>query len=305
MNAAARLDRAAIPHEFLPRVRFDEPLARHTSWHVGGPADVWFEPADGAELAGFLGALPPDVPVHFVGLGSNVLVRDGGLRGVTISLHGGLDRLERLDGTRVHADAGVPCARVARQCVKWGLGPAEFFAGIPGTVGGALAMNAGAWGGETWPHVVDVDVVDRAGTRRTRAAAEYRWGYRHLDAPAPREWFVAVRFEFEPRPDATLDGIKVLLERRRETQPIGEWSCGSTFTNPPGDHAARLIEAAGLKGFAIGGARVSTKHANFLINEGEATAADLERLIAHVREVVERVHGVRLATEVRIVGEPA
>ncbi|MFO0450915.1 MAG: FAD-binding protein, partial [Pseudomonadota bacterium] len=159
MNASALLDRRSIAREFLPRVRFDEPLARHTSWHVGGPADAWYEPADADELAAFLRHLPASVPVHFVGLGSNVLVRDGGLRGVTISLHGGLDRLERLDDTRVHADAGVPCARVARQCVKWGLGPAEFVAGIPGTVGGALARNAGAWGGETWPHVVAVDVV--------------------------------------------------------------------------------------------------------------------------------------------------
>ncbi len=294
-----------IAPEFMPRVRLDEPLSRHTSWHVGGPADAFFVPEDAADLAAFLAQLPAGVPVHFLGLGSNVLVRDGGLRGVVVSLHGSLDRLERLGETRVHADAGVPCARVARQCAKWCLGPAEFFAGIPGTVGGALAMNAGAWGGETWPHVVEVDTVDRAGTRRTRAAAEFRWGYRHLERPANDEWFVAARFEFGVVAEGAADRIKALLERRRETQPIGEWSCGSTFTNPPGDHAARLIEAAGLKGFGIGGARVSTKHANFLINEGEATALDLERLIAHVQATVERQHGVRLVPEVRTVGEAA
>ena len=278
--------RSVIPAEFQPHVRFDEPLSRHTSWHVGGPADAFYTPTSAEELARFLGALPGEVPVHWLGLGSNVLVRDGGLRGVVVSLHLGIDRLERNGATRVHADAGVPCARVARQCAKWLLGPAEFFAGIPGTVGGALAMNAGAWGGETWPHVVEVDVVDRGGRRRTRAAREYGYGYRELRPPAGGEWFIAVRFEFAPQPHATAETIKRLLVRRRETQPIGAWSCGSTFTNPPGDHAARLIDSAGLKGYRIGGAVVSPKHANFLRNEGTATAADVERLIGHVQAEV-------------------
>ena len=297
--------RPAFLPRFLPRLRFAEPLARHTSWHVGGPADAFFMPGSAEELAAFLAALPAEVPCYFLGLGSNLLVRDGGLRGVVIALHGGLDRLERVAATRVHADAGVPCARLARQCVKWTLGPAEFFAGIPGTVGGALAMNAGAWGGETWPYVVEVDVVDRRGGRRTRAAREYRYGYRRLEAPAADEWFVAARFEFERRPDASSETIRSLLAHRRETQPIGAWSCGSTFTNPVGQHAARLIESAGLKGARIGGAVVSDKHANFIVNEGSASAADIEQLIAHVQHTVEQRHGVRLDTEVRIVGEPA
>ena len=295
----------AFRPEFLPRLRFAEPLSSHTSWHVGGPADAFFTPRSAEELGAFLAALPADVPCYFLGLGSNLLVRDGGVRGVVIALHGGLDRLERVAATRVHADAGVPCARLARQCVKWTLGPAEFFAGIPGTVGGALAMNAGAWGGETWPHVVEVDVVNRRGVRRTRAVREYRYGYRHLEAPAPDEWFVAARFEFERRPEASTDTIRSLLVRRREMQPIGAWSCGSTFTNPVGQHAARLIESAGLQGARIGGAVVSERHANFLVNEGSASAADLEQLIAHVQRTVEQRHGVRLETEVRIVGEPA
>jgi UDP-N-acetylmuramate dehydrogenase len=302
MNAAVR---DVIAPEFLAHVRFDEPLSRHTSWHVGGPADAFYTPGSADELGRFLAALPSSIPVFWLGLGSNTLIRDGGLRGVVISLHLGLDRLERCGDDHVHADAGVPCARLARQCTKWLLGPAEFFAGIPGTIGGALAMNAGAWGGETWPHVAEVDVIDRHGARRTRAAAEYRYGYRELHAPAADEWFIAARFVFAPAPAASTDTLKNLLVQRRETQPVGAWSCGSTFTNPPGDHAARLIDTAGLKGLRMGGAVVSTKHANFLINEGEATAEDIERLIAHVQGEVERRHGVRLSTEVKIVGERA
>ena len=153
--------------------------------------------------------------------------------------------------------------------------------------------------------MVEVDVIDRDGRRRTRAAAEYRYGYREVHPPVAGEWFIAARFEFSPAPEATAQTIRDLLLQRRDKQPVGAWSCGSTFTNPPGDHAARLIEAAGLKGCRVGGAVVSTKHANFLINEGEATADDIERLIGHVRDEVERQHGVRLTTEVRIVGERA
>ena len=291
--------------EFQGRLRADEPMSRHTSWHVGGPVDWWFTPRDLADLRAFLRALPVALPVHWIGLGSNLLVRDGGLRGAAIALHGVLTRLDRLSQTEVQCEAGVPCARIAKQCVKWGIGPAAFFAGIPGTLGGALAMNAGAWGGETWPHVEEVTVVCRDGSVRTRPASDYQWGYRHVALPAGDEAFIGARLRFEVRPDASDDEIRVLLERRRDTQPIGEWSCGSTFTNPPGDHAARLIETAGLKGCRRGGAVVSTKHANFIVNEGEATAADIEGLIAHVRAEVLRVHGIELCTEVRMVGEAA
>jgi UDP-N-acetylmuramate dehydrogenase len=294
----------AVSPQFSGRVVHGEPLSRHTSWHVGGPAETWFEPRDANDLSTFLRGLPPGTPVHWIGLGSNVLVRDGGLRGVVISTHGTLDRLERLQETQVRGEAGVACARLAKQCVKWGLGPAEFFAGIPGTLGGALAMNAGAFGGETWRHVLEVETIDRAGVRRVRPASDFRVGYRSVVAPA-EEWFLAARLEFEHHPQAHQDEIRALLERRRQSQPIGAWSGGSTFTNPPGDHAARLIDTAGLKGFRVGGAAVSTKHANFFINEGEATARDLEQLILHVQRTVERVHGVHLEPEVRIIGEPA
>jgi len=294
----------AVADSFAARIRRREPLSRHTSWHVGGPAEVFFNPRDRTELAAFLRGLPERVPIYWIGLGSNLLVRDGGLPGVVISTHGTLDALERTGETRVRAEAGVACARIARQCIKWGLGPAEFFAGIPGTLGGALAMNAGAFGGETWRHVRSVETIDRHGTERVRAAEEYRVGYRQVAAPAPDEWFLSAALEFERRPGAHSEEVQRLLARRKETQPIGEWSCGSVFTNPPGDHAARLIEAAGLKGYRIGDASVSQKHANFIINHGTARAADLERLIEHVRATVERLHGVSLHPEVRIVGVP-
>lgn len=294
----------AVAPEFLMRVRRDEPLSRHTSWHVGGPAEVFFNPRDRAELAAFLRTVPLEVPIQFIGLGSNLLVRDGGVKGIVVSTHGTLDVLTRIDETTVHAQAGVACARIARQCVKWGLGPAEFFAGIPGTLGGALAMNAGAFGGETWRHVLSVETIDRGGEAHSRAAGEYRVSYRQVIAPAPEEWFIAATLSFERRPAAHESEVRALLERRKASQPIGEWSCGSVFTNPPGDHAARLIEVAGLKGFRIGDASVSHKHANFIINHGQASAADLERLIAHVRDTVQRVHGVALRPEVRIVGAP-
>ena len=302
--------------EFSARVLHDVSMAKHTSWHVGGPADLFFTPRDVMDAAAFVRQLPPAMPLLWIGLGSNLLVRDGGVRGAVVSTHGALGTLERLSATRIQAEAGVPCARIARQCVKWGLGPAEFFAGIPGTLGGALAMNAGAWGGETWRHVVEVDVLDRRGVRHTRKAADYEVGYRSVksrgegtatgEGTGPgEEWFVGARLEFERTPGVNTEAIRELLDRRKESQPIGEWSCGSVFTNPPRDHAARLIESAGLKGFRIGDASVSEKHANFIINHGAARAADVEALILHVQRTVAKVHGIELHTEVRIVGEPA
>jgi UDP-N-acetylmuramate dehydrogenase len=301
MNAQRSTDLAP---EFATRVLRDVPMAKHTSWHVGGPADLFFTPRDVMDLAGFMRQLPQEMPLLWVGLGSNLLVRDGGIRGAVISTHGALGALERLSATRIQVEAGVPCALIARQCVKWGLGPAEFFAGIPGTLGGALAMNAGAWGAETWRHVIEVDVLDRRGVRHTRTPADYDVGYRRVKGPEG-EWFIGARLEFEHAPEVNADAIRELLDKRRETQPIGEWSCGSVFTNPPGDHAARLIESAGLKGFRIGDASVSLKHANFIINHGAARAADIEALILHVQRTVADVHRIRLETEVRIVGVPA
>ncbi|MFZ9708679.1 MAG: UDP-N-acetylmuramate dehydrogenase [Steroidobacteraceae bacterium] len=295
----------ALEARFEGRLRRHEPMARHTSWHVGGPADLFFEPRDRADLAVFLQSVPATLPITWVGLGSNLLVRDGGLRGAVVVTHGALSGLERRDDGLIWCEAGVPCARIARQCVRWGLGPAEFFAGIPGTLGGALAMNAGAFGGETWRHVVSVEVMGRDGRIYDRSAGEYRVSYRHIDPPVAGEAFLAATLRFEARPASSNETIRDLLVERKTKQPIGEWSCGSVFINPPGDHAARLIEAAGLKGTRRGGATVSPKHANFIVNEGAATAAELESLIAEVQQIVQRQFGVRLQTEVRIVGEAA
>lgn len=292
-----------LPPEFASRVRIAEPLSRHTSWHVGGPADIFFAPRDRADLLAFLKILPPEVPLLWLGLGSNLLVRDGGVRGVVISTRDALIALERRGERGVYAEAGVPCAKLARQCARWDLGPAEFFTGIPGTVGGALAMNAGAFGGETWPQVASVETVDRHGVVRERSREQFRISYRHVDPPANDEWFLAANFHFEA--GSSEADTRDLLARRKQTQPIGEWSCGSVFTNPPGDHAARLIETAGLKGLRIGGAVVSTKHANFILNEGAATARDIETLIYQVQQEVARKHGRELTPECRIVGEAA
>ena len=299
----AESDWAVLETRFADRVRRNESMSRHTSWHVGGPADLYFEPRDRADLAAFLQMVPTALPITWVGLGSNLLVRDGGIRGAVVVTHGALSGLERRADGEVWCEAGVPCARIARQCVRWGLGPAEFFAGIPGTLGGALAMNAGAFGGETWNHVERVEIIDRSGQIRERSASEYDVTYRHVEAPAAGEAFLAATLRFESRPASSNEAIRDLLVERKAKQPIGEWSCGSVFVNPPGDHAARLIEAAGLKGTRRGGAAVSPKHANFIVNEGEATAADLEALIGHVQHTVEQRFGVRLQTEVRMVGE--
>jgi UDP-N-acetylmuramate dehydrogenase len=285
-------------------LRRDEPMSRHTSWRAGGKADLFFIPASVEGLQAYLRDLDAETPIFWLGVGSNLLVRDGGLRGVVISAAGILKDIERVERYLVRAGSGVPCTSLARQCIRWRLGPSEFFAGIPGTVGGALTMNAGAHGGETWERVESVRTIDRAGAIHERLPAEYSVAYRSVSGP-PDEWFLEATFRFEPGVEASMDVMKEMLERRKATQPLGLPSCGSVFRNPPGDHAARLIEAAGLKGCRIGAAEVSPKHANFIINTGDATATDIEELIEHVRQTVIEHHGVELQHEVRIVGEVA
>ncbi len=278
-----------------------EPLARYTSWHVGGPAERFYRPADIDDLATALAGVADDEPLFWLGLGSNLLVRDGGIRGTVISTRHALGGMELLGRGRVQAGAGVACAQLARFAARSALAGAEFLAGIPGTVGGALAMNAGAWGGETWRQVEAVETVDRNGVRRERMPEDFTVGYRCVVAPAG-EWFVGARLVFDEGEGSTAR-IRELLAERGRSQPTGSKNCGSVFRNPPGDHAARLIEAAGLKGMAVGDASVSDKHANFIINRGAATAADIETLIERIRDAVEGASGIRLEPEVRIVGE--
>ncbi|MGQ9659258.1 MAG: UDP-N-acetylmuramate dehydrogenase [Thermochromatium sp.] len=281
---------------------FDEPLSRYTSWRVGGPARRLYRPADADDLVEFMRRLDPDEPLLWLGLGSNLLVDDAGFPGTVILTQGTLGHLERRGHDRLYAEAGVTGASLARYAARQDLTGSEFLAGIPGTLGGALAMNAGAWGGETWSLVRRVWTLDRQGQLCERAASDYEPGYREVRGPAG-EWFLAAELELIPGDGvASRARIHTLLKRRAITQPVGQPSCGSVFRNPPGDHAARLIDALGLKGTRIGGAEVSEKHANFIINRGGATATDIVRLIEQIQETVERHTGIHLMPEVRRVG---
>jgi len=308
-------ERFVIEHGLRGTFRRDEPMARHVSWRAGGRVRVFYQPADVADLSAFLRAFSAPQPVLFVGLGSNLLVRDGGFDGAVVLTHHALgDRpLVLPDGTsgpspglRVRVAAGVPAPHLARFVAKHGGGGAEWMAGVPGTVGGALAMNAGCYGGETWNHVEGVETIDRAGALHRRAKTEFDVAYRHVAAKSGiDEWFVGATFAFERGDEArAMARMRELLARRVATQPLSEPNAGSVFRNPPGDHAARLIESCGLKGFTVGGARVSTKHANFIVNRGGATAADIESVIEHVEHAVRAATGIALVREVRIVGEP-
>jgi UDP-N-acetylmuramate dehydrogenase len=261
--------------------RRGEPMARHTSWRAGGAADRAYAPAGLDDLAAFLRSLPDAEPVHMTGLGSNLLVRDGGLRGTVIFTHWALRELRLAGPGRVHADAGVASPKVARFAAVNELAGAEFLAGIPGTVGGALAMNAGCYGGETWNIVESVTTIDRTGKIQTRDPGDYEVAYRHVRLKgAADEWFVGATFSLPPGSAAESRAkITELLKKRIATQPLGEPNAGSVFRNPRGDYAARLIEACGLKGRALGGAEISRKHANFIVNTANARAADIEALI--------------------------
>lgn len=280
-----------------------EGLARYTSWRVGGAAKRFFKPADINDLSVFLQSLPETESLTWLGLGSNILVREGGVQGTVIFTLNCLNKIDLLDNRIVRVEAGIPCAKLAKFCAKNGLADSSFFAGIPGTVGGALMMNAGAFGGYTWEHVVAVETIDRHGKLRLREPSDFKIYYREIHAPSG-EWFVAGHFHFDQgQPDKLQEEIKQLLHKRSTAQPIGVLSCGSVFRNPPGDFAARLIDETGLKGTKIGGAWVSDKHANFILNGGEASADDIEALINLVADRVEDQQKVRLIAEVHIIGE--
>ena len=284
-------------------MKLNEPMKKHTSWRTGGHAERYFKPADVDDLCSFLEQIPEDEPLFWFGLGSNLLIRDGGLQGTVIALSGVLNDLHVYDDVSMHVGAGVACAKVARMSVKAGLSGGEFLAGIPGTMGGALAMNAGAFGGETWNIVSSVETVNRQGQRIKRDATEFETAYRHVNLPED-ECFVSAELLLAGDGDTNGQArIQALLNKRTERQPTGKASCGSVFRNPENDYAARLIEVSGLKGQSIGNAEVSDKHANFIINSGSASAEDIESLILLIQEKVKLDHGIELIPEVRIVGE--
>lgn len=295
-------------------LRVQEPMRKHVSWRAGGMAQNFYLPADLRDLALFLRHLPRAQPVHMIGLGSNLLVRDEGIKGAVVALHARLNDLTLVEqiggGGIIYADAGVPCAKLARFAALHHLAGAEFLAGIPGTVGGALAMNAGCYGAETWEIVEKVKTIDRAGELHERNPDDYYIGYRHIDlqqktgSVGNEEWFVGGWFKLiRGDHETSRQKIKRLLTARINSQPLNFPNAGSVFRNPPGDYAARLIEMSGLKGCSVGGAMVSTKHANFIINSGDATASDIETVITMVRHAVKEQTGIELIQEVRIIGD--
>lgn len=284
-------------------LREQEPMSRHTSWKTGGDADYYYRAADIDDLSVFMSRLPIDMPVTWIGFGSNLLVRDGGLSGVVISVVGVLDELEKINETEVIVGAGVPSAKAARFAAQQGLGGIEFLAGIPGTIGGALAMNAGAYGGEVWQYIKQAETINRKGERKVYSKDQFEIGYRCVSLPED-EWFVACNLDLEISDKYTVERrITNMLSDRAVAQPLGQHSCGSVFRNPPDDHAARLIDDCGLKGKQVGGATVSEKHANFIINSGNATSSDIEQLIELIQATVFEKHVVKLIPEVRIIGE--
>ena len=308
MKMTEPIDRSGVA--LRGSLRMNEPMAKHVSWRAGGVAERAYVPADRADLAAFLTTLPKSEPVCFVGLGSNLLVRDGGFHGTVVLMHSPHGAM-RLEGDLIRAEAAVACPKVARFAATHGFEGAEFLAGVPGTVGGALAMNAGCYGSETWDVVAKVLTVSRAGKFSERAPADFETGYRRVELRASRlgeeEWFVTAWFRLRAGDQKRARSrIKELLAKRIAEQPLDLPNAGSVFRNPRGDHAARLIEACGLKGYEIGGARISEKHANFIVNpKGGARAADIEALIGHARETVKERFGIELVPEVRIIGEAA
>ncbi len=289
---------------FQGELLLDQPLADYTTWRVGGRAKALYKPVGTSDLAAFLKQLPPEEPMMWLGLGSNSLIRDTGFLGTVILTQGCLDRLTLLENDLVFVESGVSCAKMARFCARNGLTGGEFWAGIPGTMGGALRMNAGCFNGETWNAVVEVETMTRQGEIRKRKPSEFEVVYRHVTG-LQDEWFISATCRLKPgNKDESLETIKTLLARRAATQPTGEFNCGSVFRNPPNHYAAQLIESCGLKGTRIGGAIVSLKHANFIINEaGLASARDIERLIHLVQSKVYEQTGIELCREVHIVGD--
>lgn len=277
-------------------------MSRHSSWRCGGFAEHYFTPFDRAALTDFLRQVSVNEPLYWLGLGSNTLIRDGGLRGTVVATSPGLSRCHWLDTEHLYAESGLTCGRLAREAASRDRTGIEFFAGIPGTFGGALSMNAGALGGETWDFVEWVETIDRQGRTKRRQRSEFDISYRDVRCPAD-EWFVGgvLRLPCSANGKAGMN-IKHVLAQRLATQPTGKATCGSVFKNPPGDFAGRLIEQCGLKGYRFGDCIISAVHANFIVNEGSASAIELERLITYVQTTVQVATGIILEPEVKIIG---
>tara|TARA_R110000868_G_scaffold160854_5_gene390667 strand:- start:14372 stop:15337 length:966 start_codon:yes stop_codon:yes gene_type:complete len=297
-----------VKKEIKGKVEFSHSLAKYTSWRVGGDGDIVFWPDDLADLQKFLAILNydlVDIPISFLGLGSNVLIRDGGIRGVVIITQGLLNNLILADEKYIYAEAGVPCAKVSKFMASNGFTKGEFLSGIPGTVGGALAMNAGAYKGETWDFVAKVQMINKQGQLIFKDSHEFEISYRTVKHKSiEQEWFVAAWFAFDKGvKEESLARIKNLLKSRNESQPIGKFSGGSVFRNPKDNYAAKIIENLGLKNYSIGGAQVSEKHANFIINDKTATAKDIESLIFYVKDMVFKEYNINLEPEVHFLGD--
>ncbi len=286
------------------RLLSNQPLAELTWFRVGGPAQALFMPEDASDLAYFLKHLPAEIPVIVIGLGSNLIVRDGGVPGVVIRLGRGFNEVT-VEGTRIRAGAAVPDVKVARAAQEAGLAGLSFLRGIPGGIGGALRMNGGAYGGETKDTLVEATGVDRAGNIRVYSNADMHYTYRHCGAPED-VIFTEALFEGRPGDRATIAAeMEKITESREATQPIKSRTGGSTFKNPPGNKAWQLIDAAGCRGLVVGDAQVSELHCNFLINRGNATAADIEMLGETVRKRVRENSGVTLEWEIKRIGVSA
>jgi UDP-N-acetylmuramate dehydrogenase len=280
----------------------DEPMHKHTSWRVGGKAELFYVPTDKASLVQLMCQLPGNVPVFWLGLGSNLLVRDAGIPGMVVCTFKGMDEIERVDAERIYAQAGVSSSKLAKYCARRGLEGAEFLAGIPGSFGGAVAMNAGAYGGDTWSLIERIECLDRDGNINWFDKSEITYQYRHVELPE-NNWIVGAQIKLKAIKGLDLvRRIRELLKTRGNSQPVQSANAGSVFKNPENDFAARLLEEAGMKGVAIGGAEYSHKHANFIVNSGTATASDIESLIRLGQKSVKQRFGTILEPEVRIVG---
>ena len=280
---------------------YNELLSKHTAWKVGGPADIFFTPQNRDDLSNFLKS-NHGKQITWLGNGTNVLVRDGGIRGAVISTKKSIDKINMETKNSCRVEAGASCMDLALFAEKNQLGPAAFFSGIPGSIGGALTMNAGSFGMETWDLVKEVEVINEKGDISFIEKESFDIAYRTVTFPF-RLWFLSCSMFLSSDEETTKDNLIELRNQRIKTQPLSEDTCGSVFKNPPGNFAGALIEESGLKGFKVGSASISEKHANFIVNEGGATADDIENLINYTRQVVREKFDIDLQLEVRIMGE--